>query len=517
MLIVKGRHWGLKHRMVRPSTKQTWLQLPLLIGTSLYLYVQLFAFPDIPALLPGDQNFFWVYALRTLRGEWPYRDFFQFTPPGTDLFFATLFKLFGAQIWVMNFAVLILGVAFSWLCFQLAKRFMEQSMALLAALLCLILIYSDRLDATHHWFSLLAGLFAVKVLMLERTTFRVAIAGILLGIGSFFTQSAGVAGVLAVLVSLAWEHFSARKPWRTTLKQQLLLVLVFSLTWSVLSAPFIVAAGWKQFWYLQVIYPANYVVYKHEFLFPGLVAPTTWRALPEPAHRLFIYILIVTVCPLVLLDCWRKRRVSPHGMQLVLLSMMGLSLFLEIATRMNWNRVYAVATPAMILFVWFVGRTGKVRPYAIAALWTILVCVAAMQTRSRRHLTLAVADLPAGKAALSFEEFEEFSWLKQHTKPGDPFFQGSWLNIYAPLELHSPVFVDGLWPSDRTRPEDVALTIQQVEQARLKYILWIPRWSTPEPSDPPGQDHLGPFRAYLTSHYARVHVFSNQDEVWERQ
>jgi Dolichyl-phosphate-mannose-protein mannosyltransferase len=517
MLVVKGRNWTSISEMVRPSTKPTWLQLSLLIGTSLYLYVQLFAFPDIPFLLQGDQNFFWVYALRTMRGEWPYRDFFQFTPPGTDLFFATLFKLLGPKIWVMNFAVLILGVTFTWLCFQLANRIMKQSMALLATLLCLVLIYSDRLDATHHWFSLLAVLFAVRILMPERTPSRVAIAGTLLGIGSFFTQTTGVAGLFAILASLAWERFSAQKPWRTILKQQILLVLAFSLMWSALSAPFIAAAGWKHFWYLLVTYPKNYVFYKHDFLFPGLAVPTTWHALPEPAYRLFIYILMVAVSPLVLLDFWRKRRVSPHGMQLALLAMMGLFLFLEIASRMNWNRVYAVATPAMILFVWLVDRTRKLRPYAIAALWTILVCVAAMQTRSRQHRILAVLDLPAGKAALSLEEFEEFSWLKQHTKPGDPFFQGSWLNVYAPLSLHSPVFVDGLWPSDRTRPEDVALTIQQVEQARLKYILWIPRWATPEASDPPQGDHLGPFRAYLTSHYARVHVFANTDEVWERQ
>lgn len=104
--------------MLRLSAKQIWTQLFVLAGSSLYLYIQLFAYPRIPALLQGDQTYFWVYALRMLRGERIYRDFFQFTPPGTDLYFATLFKLFGSRILVMNLAVLILGAALCWLCFQ---------------------------------------------------------------------------------------------------------------------------------------------------------------------------------------------------------------------------------------------------------------------------------------------------------------------------------------------------------------------------------------------------------------
>ena len=503
--------------MSRSTAQQNWLQPSLLFGISLYLYVQLFSFRGVPFLSKGDQTFFWVYALRILRGEWPYRDFFQFTPPGTDLFFAMLFKLFGPHIWVMNFAVIILGVALSWLCFQLAKQFMEQGMAALATLLFVVLVYSGRLDATHHWFSLFAVLLAVKILMPERTALRVGVAGALLGVGSFFTQTTGAAGLLAIVASLAWERFSMQKSWRTIVQQQILLVVVFGIAWSALSAPFILVAGWKQFWYLQVTYPRRYVISGHSFLSPGFTVPTSRHALPELAQRLFTYVLLIAVCSVVLWYCWRKRRVLSNGMQLVLLSATGLFLLLEVSARMNWNRAYAVAMPAVVLFVWLIDRAGKARLYGIAALCMILACVAALQTRSRHHSMVVVADLPPGKVAMLPEEFEEFSWLQQHTKPGDPFFQLSWLNLYPPLELHSPVFVDGLWPNNLTRPEFVSLTVQQLEQERLKYILWTPRWSTPQASDPPGQNHLGPFRAYLDSHYTRVHVFSNQDEVWERQ
>lgn len=395
---------------------------------------------------------------------------------------------------------------------------MGQSLALLSTALILVFLYGDRLDATHHWFSLLAALSAVWVLMPERSVVRVGIAGALLGLCSFFTQTTGAAGVLAILASFAWEHLTLRKPWRAILIQDMLLLLTCIVTWSALSTPFIAAAGWRSFWNLQVTYSGKYVVSERAFIRYGFVAPATRGATPGAVEHVLICLLLLGVYPFVLRSIWRNRKdTSPPRMQVVLLAMMGLFLLLEVVTRMTWVRLYVVAVPAMILLVWLASRAQRVRAYAVASLWILLVCAAAIQTRARHHRTVIVMNLPAGRAALSPEEFEEFSWLAQHTRPGDPFFQGSLVTLYAPLGLHSPVFVDSLWPNDLTRPEYVTLTIEQLEQHRLKYILWIPRFTAPEPSADPAEDHLGPFLDYLRSHYARVHVFSNQDEIWERR
>jgi hypothetical protein len=113
-----------------------------------------------------------------------------------------LFKFFGLRIWVTNAAVLLLGVALYWICFSIALRLMEQELALLASFLFLGLTYARLLNATHHWFSLLTVLCVVRIIMPVRTTPRVAAAGILLGIASCFTQTAGAAVLLAVLMSL---------------------------------------------------------------------------------------------------------------------------------------------------------------------------------------------------------------------------------------------------------------------------------------------------------------------------
>jgi len=498
-----------------------WIQPLLLIAAPSYLYLNLFTLTNVPFLLGGDQTFFWIYALRMLHGERVYRDFFQFTPPGADLFYLVLFHLFGPHLWVTNFAVLLLGVVLCWACFLLAQQLMERDLALLATLLFLVFIYGDRLCATHHWFSVLAGLCAVRVVMPKRTFPRIAIAGVLLGVASFFTQTTGVAGVFALIASLAWEHASGKRPWRTVLKQQLLLCMAFGLAWTVLSAYFLVHVGWRQLWYLQVTYPQYYVVSRHEFFFPEFHGPLTRHLLLEQAQRLLLYVLLIGIYPPVLWYCWHRRRdtASEDKMQLVLLSLVGLSFLLAIITRVNWNRIYIVSMPAIILLLWGVAQLGRLRSYATAAIWVIIACVAAKQIGSRQRPPHRIALLPAGKAVVSAESDEKFCWFMQHTRPGDLFFQAQWINLYPTLtlELRSPAFVDDLRPSEATRPEYVALTVRQVEQQQVKYILWSPRLVSPDEPHRYGQDHLGPFRAFLTSHYRRVQVFSDRDEIWERR
>jgi hypothetical protein len=122
----------------------------VLVGSAIYLYVNLFTFGAVPFLLGGDQVYFWTYALRMLHGERIYQDLFSMHPPGTDLFYSTLFALFGERIWVTNVAVLLLGVTLCWVCFRIASQVMAKHWALLAAWVFLVLVYVKMLNGTHH-------------------------------------------------------------------------------------------------------------------------------------------------------------------------------------------------------------------------------------------------------------------------------------------------------------------------------------------------------------------------------
>jgi len=47
----------------------SWFTPSLLLGSTVYLYLNLFAFPATPFLLGGDQVYFWMHAQRMLHGE----------------------------------------------------------------------------------------------------------------------------------------------------------------------------------------------------------------------------------------------------------------------------------------------------------------------------------------------------------------------------------------------------------------------------------------------------------------
>ena len=201
----------------------SWFMSLMLSGISGYLYLNLFVLPNVPILLSGDQVFFWMNGQRMLHGERPYLDFFQFTPPGADVFYFALFRVFGPHIWVLNFAVLILGVALCWLCFVIANQIMERHLAVLSALLFLTLIYTRLLNATHHYFSALAVMSATAILMREDSPRRLAIAGALLGIASFFTQTHGAAALLAFTLLLCWERYGADGSWQSFWRKERIL------------------------------------------------------------------------------------------------------------------------------------------------------------------------------------------------------------------------------------------------------------------------------------------------------
>jgi hypothetical protein len=490
----------------------------LLIGAPLYLYLNLFSIRGVPYLLGGDQIFFWVYAQRMLFGEQTYLDFFEFTPPGTSLFYLALFKLFGPHIWVTNAAVLLPGTALCWICFSIARRLMERALALIASFLFLAFIYGRLLNATHHWFSLLAALLAVRALMPSKTPLRMAAAGVLLGVASCFTQTAGVAVLLAVLLSLAWDGFAASKPWKHALVNGAIAVAAFSLTLFVLNIPLLETVGWRQLWYYQVIYPRQYLAYWFGAWFPGLPEPLAWHTLPRLAPYLLVYALLPVVYPAVLWYCWRNRRnAALPSANLVLLASTGLFLLLEILPGVNFLRVYCISMPGLILLVWMMAHISRWRFCVIVAGWVIVACAATGHTWSRHNRAQSTVTLPAGKVILSPQKADKFLWLAQYTRPEEFLFQPAWPESYIPLGLRNPTFVDSLIANEETRPEFVDLAMQQLDRRQVKYILWSPQLNSPNEPARSWKDNLGPLRDYLFSHYTRVHTFSDQDEIWQRK
>jgi hypothetical protein len=488
----------------------------LMLGVAVYLYLNLFSFPHTPFLLSGDQAFFWMRAQRMLDGDRIYRDFIQFTAPGTDLVYLSLFRLFGLHLWVTNAVVLALGIGLCWACFALASEIMNRRSAVLATAFFLVLIYGKLLNGTHHLFSVLAIMGAVKIYMRKITPSATVVAGAFLGTASFFTQTHGGAALLAFAVFLIWRQSREKRPWFHLIRKESLLFLGYSAALLMLSAPLIDALGWKQLWYSQVTYTRQYVVPMRPPLL-GLPGPFTLRGALKLSQAVFVYLFLPTVYLLTLWRCWRERHAPTFPWErITLLSLVGFFLMVEVSFSLNWLRLYAVSLAGVILLIWCIDQARKIRPYAVAAMWIGITCLAVWQTIAAYAYQPRKTHLPAGEVAVSPLSYEKLHWMMEHTRPEQFVFQAAWPGIYLPLQLRNPVFVDQILPGDGTRQEEVTLTIRQLEEKQVPYVLWAARLGSMDNLAVRQNDHVVPLRAYLHSHYSEEHTFPDGDQVWQR-
>ena len=496
-----------------PARESGSFTLLLLLGSAIYLYLNLFHLPCTPFLLGGDQVFFWLPALRMLEHARIYQDFYQFTPPGIDLVYFGLFRVFGPHLWVTNAFVLVLGVALCWMCFSIAREIMNRGSALLATVLFLVLIYGKLLNGTHHWLSSLCVMAAVKIRMRSTTPASTAIIGAVLGLASFFTQTRGVAGLVAFVLFLAWRQLGLKEAWIKFLRDICLLWSGFAAAWLLLHAHWITAIGLRQILHFQIT-DAEHIAHATSGL--GLPEELTWHNLPKLAPILFVYLLLAILYPVTLLRSWRNRKVfSALWEGTTLLAIAGFFMMAEVAASLNWLRLYAVSIPAFILLGWSASAVRLPR-YAWALVWSALCCLAGWQTVSRHlHQRLVVA-LAGGTVAVTPEAYTKLQWLAERTKPGDFIFQAAWPGVYLPLGLRDPSYLETVVPFDGPRPEDVRRVPSELETKRVQFVVWSPSIESDARASSLA-DSLPPLRRYLDDCYLRVKVFADEDEVWQRR
>lgn len=486
----------------------------VLLGAAVYLYLNLFALSHTPFLLGGDQAFFWLYAQHMLEGRRIYRDFLQFTPPGTDLVYFSLFKLFGFRIWVTNAVVLALGIAFCWICFSLASDIMRRSSAQLTTALFLVLVYGKALNATHHWFSMLAIAAAVKVSFGRITPRTLALSGALLGLATFFNQTHGPAAVLAFAVFLFWRKVHTRASWTDRLRDQALLFLGFTFTLLLVYAHYIAAIGLRQLWYFQVSYVTKYVVDLTQGSRLGLSRPLTLRTLPGLAPYLIVYLLLPFAYLRALWRCWRERHNPTFPWdRIALLTIVGVILLIEVSFSLNWLRLFAVSLPGIILLGAAVDGATTLPRRTLVLVWLAVLTVAARQTIVNSRTQSLRVRLPGGLAATTPQAYNKLQFIMQRTTPGESFFQAGWPGMYLPLQLKNPLYRDVAYAD---RPEETKQAVGQLESERVPFVLWTQHLDATCHPDRPCVDSLSALRNDLHSSYTRIKVFPDGDTLWHR-
>jgi hypothetical protein len=486
-------------------------------------YSRQFILPFVPILPSGDQLGFANAGSRIAAGQLPYRDYFQIVPPGTDLVYAVLIKCFGIETWMPGLVMCFLAAATVLVMTIIAARFVHGPSILLPGLLFTGFILYGSLDATHHWFSTLVTMVALLVLLGGVSSTRIALTGALCGLAACFTQTKGAAAVVAFAAYFVWKNRREKLPLREAWRHCLLLCASAAIVFFAANVFFIQAVGWSQWFFCIMVYPLRYYtapsinnwrVLGSDFLWHGGMA--RWVCYP------FVYATVPFVYIFVAITLRRRPGSEESGFheseledQLLLLVFTGFAMFLAIAAAPSLKRLSTVSPPAMILLAWLltwpVRTVARIRT-ALAAGALVLAISGSVRAQTRWRTEI---DLPAGRTALTDRlEAEEYRWVLAHTHP-EQFFFGM-PPMYLPYRMRNPAAVEGLMPSEYTRPEQVAATVQALETHDVPLLILVADGKYPRATGL-ASDHLAPFRDYLCRNYHLTDVFATGDEVWQRR
>jgi hypothetical protein len=495
-----------------------------LLGGAAFLYLQLFVLPCTPIFLSQDHWIPLQDAREMLEGRVLYRDIFQLTFPGTEVIYAAILKAFGARVWVPNAVLVALGTLGAWLVTLISKQLVSGRNAFLPGFLLLSFEFSAWHVGAHHWFGTLAAMVAVLLVLEERSPTRLGGAGVLCGMTTWFTQTQGVSVLFGLAVFVLWECNRKNQTWRIVIRMWGFLLAGFVSTFVLSNGYFIWQAGLKQFVWSTLIFPFKYysavaASNSYRVYFADLMGLRLW----ELAPLVFVYVAVPLVYVLYFLAYMRQAdgSSSQPWERLMLLNIVGVSLFVSTAAAPSSFRLCTVSPPALIILIWLLKTSARRISRAIlTALWVAaFLCAVTVMVKTFRHERhwRAYLDLPMGRTAfLDPGPYDEYRWLLGKTSPSDFFFGGRDAYFYFPLGLRTPSGLQYVTAHDYTRPGQVRNLIRGLEGHRVRFVMWQVELDHPMDYTAAG-DHLGPLRAYLREHYHVAKTFpGNSDQIWER-
>lgn len=493
-----------------PGQLPNWFHYCFLLFAAAFLYIDVFVPPATPIFFNADHLNDLHNATRMLDGQTIYRDFFQFTTPGTELVYLALFKLLGVHAWAPNLLLVLLGLSLVWLCVFISQKILSGDAAYIPGVVFLLVVFQSDLDATHHWFSVLAVMTALALVVEKRSPKRLAGAAAFCALAGYFVQAQGIAAIMGLGAFVLWEGWRNKQFGESLVRAELILLGVFSVLTVALNLYFVWAVGLHRFLWCTVTFGLKY--YRTDATSNSLraymaFAPSVahWKDLPALLPWVFIHALVPFAYLLFLALFWIESRKWPDQPwdRLMLMGMVGFFLFAAVAPAPGYGRLGKASLPGVIIFGWFVSSRGKLPSLARKVLWLGAAVMVARFALHRQVKEWTYFDSPVGRVAL-FDptDRDKYQWLLSHTRRSQPFFDSSG-ETYFLLGLQSPAEVSFLSNTDYTRPDQVRNLIESLERKKVSLVLWDQQLDPGVHGLQTG-DNLEPLREYLESHYHTI-------------
>ncbi len=493
-----------------------------------YVYAHLFQLPFTPIYFDGDVMVPVSNAMRMLDGEVIYRDFFHMTTPGTEVFYESLFFLFGLKVWVINLAIVMLAMAQIGLIWYFSGKVLIGIVRFLPGAIFLVIGFRQfGIDGSYRLFSVIFGLAAVAVLFNKRSWRNLIIAGVLCGFSSFFGQQRGVVVIASIAAFVIWENYKNGFDLKSHFKSGMILGSAFGATIVLTQGYFLWQAGVDNYYYSMVDFlrqnyrhdPLNnlsaYFSDVQNFgdylrLYPSISAFSQWfRGSLSP---LFYYALIPLIYFVFLLYRWLRPRMSEIEIYPRLLLIWFAGAFLTVGiTAPTAIRLYQVSIPALVLLVWLLQQNRRIsRLFPVALVFLGLLGVAYIVQRQVTQKYFLY--MPAGYSAfLSEATFNKYAWIEANTAPGDILYEPHHPNFYFPFHLRNPAGLNMVRDSEFTPAFQIDSIINALTVSRPRIIIWPKNWSVPAESRAP-DDHVGPLWQFVKDNYEIRYVFKRSDD-----
>jgi len=497
-------------------------------GTVLLVLVVL-AVQMSPVLNPPKwDEFIVVYdAHRVAAGQVPYRDFFNFIPPGVFLVLAAVFKAVGASSltmgrYVSGAGMIALFVLAAW---ALRRRGWSGATSCLWAAVVPVALYGFWAVPSHHWFSALCGVGVLAVLgrgsnLGKGEWFG---AGLLTGLSGTFVQTAGVS-LAAFCVVLAVMNREGRG------RNTVALAGGIAAVWGPLLLGLFLLGAAPGFFRDVILWPVrNYARGGNEnegaalqdlpWRLSDLWA--SWKAEPSAARALMTtagfllyaalalaFMAVLVFCTISLFRMLRDRKIRDPWPAA---SLLAVSLALGLAARGNANwlhLIYSLALlgPLCLASAGYWSAWPRLRRGSTMGLLGVLLASGALyQTRGLWFHTPAAWEFTDVDRPIREQSINRFLRSPGVLTPGDTlaaFPEGGEVYLYsAPAAVGYTYFL----PLNRhyNTLEDHRAVAGQIEGRRPKWILITPDME---------QDYLdpgSPLFEVLTSLYERKRVIGN--------